>query len=159
MISWQTRRSLLSLPNMSDALINLRVPAATKGRWIRASRAVDQKLSDYIISAVEAYMQKQLTRLAIPDDIEFAALQLARDADGAVSFDWAVIERICRANNLPVELLREGPEDNIGALLIGWYSAHRSAGGAPDPVAEDLVAEVRAEAVAGQEFSYQPGRA
>lgn len=144
---------------MSDALISLRVPAATKGRWVRASRAAGQRLTDYITSAVEAYMQQQLTRLAIPDDIDFAALHLARDADGAVSFDWAVIERICRANNLPVELLREGPEDNIGALLIGWYSAHRNAGGAPDPVAEDLLAEVIAEDAAGQAFSYEPGRA
>lgn len=104
-------------------------------------------------------MQQQLTRLAIPDDIDFAALHLARDADGAVSFDWAVIERICRANNLPVELLREGPEDNLAGLLIGWYSAHRNAGGAPDAVAEDLLAEVQAEAAAGQAFSYEPGRA
>lgn len=144
---------------MSDALINLRVPAAIKGRWVRASRAAGQRLTDYITSAVEAYMQQQLTRLAIPDDIDFAALHLARDADGAVSFDWAVIERICRANNLPVELLREGPEDNLAGLLIGWYSAHRNAGGAPDPVAEDLLAEVQAEAAAGQAFSYEPGRA
>lgn len=144
---------------MSDALINLRVPAAIKGRWVRASRAAGLRLSDYITSAVEAYMQQQLTRLAIPDDIEFAALHLARDADGAVSFDWAVIERICRANNLPVELLREGPEDNLAGLLIGWYSAHRNAGGAPDAVAEDLLAEVQAEDAAGQAFSYEPGRA
>jgi hypothetical protein len=144
---------------MSDALINLRVPAATKGRWVRASRAAGQRLTDYITSAVEAYMQQQLTRLAIPDDIEFSALRLARDDDGAVSFDWAVIERICRANNLPVELLREGPEDNVAALLIGWYSAHRKAGGAADPVAEDLLAEVQAEDAAGQAFSYEPGRA
>lgn len=40
-----------------DALIHLRVPAATKGRWVRASRAADQRLSDYITCAVEAYMQ------------------------------------------------------------------------------------------------------
>lgn len=144
---------------MSEALINLRVPAATKGRWIRASRAAGQRLTDYITSAVEAYMQQQLTRLAIPDDIEFSALRLARDADGAVSFDWAVIERICRANNLPVELLREGQEDNVAALLIGWYSAHRNAGGAPDAVAEDLLAEVQTEDAAGQAFSYEPGHA
>lgn len=104
-------------------------------------------------------MQQQLARVAIPDDIEFAALHLARDADGAVSFDWAVIERICRANNLPVEMLREGPEDNVAGLLIGWYSSHRNAGGAPDPVAEDLLAEVKAEDAAGQAFSYEPGRA
>lgn len=144
---------------MTDATIHLRIPAATKGRWVRASRAAGMRLTDYITSAVEAYMQQQLTRLAIPDDIEFATLRLARDDDGAVSFDWAVIERICRANNMPVELLSEGPEDNVAALLIGWYSSHRTAGGAPDPVAEDLLAEVQAEDAAGQAFSYEPGRA
>jgi hypothetical protein len=144
---------------MTESLIHLRVPAATKGRWVRASRAAGMRLTDYITSAVEAKMQQQLTRLAIPDDIEFTTLRLARDADGAVSFDWSVIERICRANNLPVELLREGPEDNVAGMLIGWYSAHRNAGGAHDPVAEDLLADVQAEDAAGQAFSYEPGRA
>ena len=144
---------------MTESLIHLRVPAATKGRWVRASRAAGMRLTDYITSAVEAKMQQQLTRVAIPDDIEFSSLRLARDADGAVSFDWGVIERICRANNLPVELLREGPEDNVAGMLIGWYSAHRNAGGAHDPVAEDLLADVQAEDAAGQAFSYEPGRA
>ncbi len=144
---------------MTESLIHLRVPAATKGRWIRASRAAGMRLTDYITSAVEAKMQQQLTRVAIPDDIEFSSLRLARDADGAVSFDWGVIERICRANNLPVELLREGPEDNVAGLLIDWYSAHRAAGGAPDPVIEDLVAEAAAEDAAGQPYSHAPGRA
>ena len=144
---------------MTDATIHLRIPAATKARWVRASRAAGMRLTDYITSAVEAKMQQQLTRVAIPDDIEFSSLRLARDADGAVSFDWGVIERICRANNLPVELLREGPEDNVAGLLIGWYSDHRSAGGAPDAVAEELLAEVIAEDAAGQAFSYEPGRA
>ena len=144
---------------MTEAIIHLRLPAATKGRWVRASRAAGMRLTDYITSAVEAKMQQQLTRLAIPDDIEFTTLRLARDADGAVSFDWSVIERICRANNLPVELLREGPEDNVAGMLIGWYSAHRNAGGAHDPVAEDLLADVQAEDAAGQAFSYEPGRA
>lgn len=144
---------------MTDTVIHLRVPAATKSRWVRASRAAGQRLTDYITRAVEAYMQQQLTRLEIPDDIEFSALRLARDADGAVSFDRSVIERICRANNLPVELLSEGAEDNVAGLLIGWYSTHRADGGAPDPVAEDLLAEVQAEAAAGQAFSYEPGRA
>ena len=144
---------------MTDSLIHLRVPAAVKGRWVRASRAAGQRLTDYITSAVEAYMQQQLTRLAIPDDIEFATLRLARDADGAVSFDWSVIERICQASGMPVELLREGPEDNVAGLLIGWYCAHLERGGAADPVAEDLLAEVRAEDAAGQHVSHAPGRA
>lgn len=144
---------------MTDALIHLRVPAATKGRWVRASRAAGMRLTDYITCAVEAYMQQQLARVVIPEDLQFSDLNLARDSDGCVSFDWGVIERICTASGLPVELLREGPEDNVAGLLIGWYQAHRQRGGAPDPVAEDLLAEVRAEESAGQPFSHAPGRA
>jgi hypothetical protein len=37
-----------------DALIHLRVPAATKARWVRESRAAGQKLSTWIIDRVEA---------------------------------------------------------------------------------------------------------
>ncbi|AQZ95447.1 hypothetical protein BVH74_12110 [Halopseudomonas phragmitis] len=144
---------------MTESLIHLRVPAATKGRWVRASRAVGLRLTDYITQAVEAYMQQQLTRVAIPDDIEFSDLKLARDPDGAVSFDWAVIERICHASGLPLEMMRDAPEDNVASLIIGWYQAHRADGGAADPVADDLIAEAMAEDAAGQQFSHQPGRA
>lgn len=104
-------------------------------------------------------MQQQMARVAIPDGVDFADLRLARDPDGSVSFDWGIIERICAASGLPVELLREGPEDNVAGLLIGWYQAHRQRGGAPDPVAEDLLAEVHAEDAAGQHVSHAPGRA
>jgi len=144
---------------MSDALINLRVPAATKGRWVRASRAAGQRLTDYITSAVEAYMQQQLARVAIPERLDFADLRLAREPDGSVSFEWGVIERICAASGIPVELLRDGPEDNVAGLLIGWYCAHRERGGNADPVADDLLAEVQAEDAAGQHVSHAPGRA
>ena len=144
---------------MTDSLIHLRVPAATKRRWVRASRAAGLRLTDYITTAVEAYMQQQMARVAIPDGVDFADLRLARDPDGSVSFDWGIIERICAASGLPVEMLREGPEDNVAGLIVQWYMAHRRAGGAPDPVAEDLLAEVRAEESAGQPFSHAPGRA
>ena len=144
---------------MTESLIHLRVPASVKGRWVRASRAAGLRLTDYITSAVETYMQQQLTRVAIPEGLDFADLRLARDADGAVSFDWSVIERICQASNLPVELLRDGPEDNVAGLITHWYMAHRQRGGAVDPVAEDLIAEVRAEDAAGQHVSHAPGRA
>lgn len=36
---------------MNDSLIHLRVPAATKGRWIRASRAAGMRLTDWIVGA------------------------------------------------------------------------------------------------------------
>lgn len=142
-----------------DATIHLRVPAAVKGRWVRASRAAGMRLTDYITTAVETHMQQQLTRLEIPEGVAFSDLRMARDPDGHVSFDWGVIERICAASSMPVELLREGPEDNVAGLIIGWYCAHRERGGAADPVADDLLAEVRAEDAAGQPYSHAPGRA
>lgn len=104
-------------------------------------------------------MQQQMAKVAIPDDIEFADLQLARDADGSVSFDWTAIERICRASGLPVEMFREAPEDNVAGLIAHWYMAHRAQGGSADPVAEDLIGEVAVEDAAGQGFSLPPGRA
>lgn len=143
---------------MTESLIHLRVPAATKGRWVRASRAANMRLTDYITTAVEAYMQ-QLARVAIPDGLDFADLHLMRETDGSLSFDWDVIERICAASDMPVELLRDGPEDNVAGLMMAWYAEHRQRGGAADPVAEDLIGEVRAEDAAGQRISHAPGRA
>lgn len=128
-----------------DSLIHLRVPAATKGRWIRASRAAGMRLTDWIVDAVEAHIQQQMAKVAIPDDLDFSDLSLARDPDGGVSFDWAVIERICEASALPVEMFRDAPEDNVSGLIVGWYQAHRQHGGKSDPVAEDLIAEAVAK--------------
>lgn len=142
-----------------DATIHLRVPAALKGRWIRVSRAADMRLTDWIIEAVEAHMERQLTRIAIPDDVQFSDLKLQRDPDGAVSFDWTPIERICAASNLDPAILRDGPDDNVAGLIAHWYGVHRAAGGDPDPVQEDLLLELRAEDAAGQPYSHQPGRA
>ena len=95
-------------------------------------------------------MRQQLTNVAIPDDLTFSDLHLSRDPDGRVSCDWAVIERICEASSLPVEMFRDAPEDNISRLIVGWYQAHRQHGGDADPVAEDLIAEVFAEEKAGR---------
>lgn len=144
---------------MSESLIHLRVPAAVKGRWVRASRAAGMRLTDYITAAVEAYMQQQMAEVVIPDDLTFSDLHLSRDPDGSVSFDWAVIERICEASGLPVEMFRDAPEDNVSQLIVGWYHAHLQQGGPRDPVQDDLIAETLAEDAAGQRFSHKPGRA
>ena len=144
---------------MTDSLIHLRVPAAVKGRWVRASRSAGMKLTDYIVDAVEAYMQQQMTRITIPNDVKFTDLKLQRDADGAVSFDWTPIERICRASGLDAALLRDGAEDNVSALIMGWYRAHIDAGGERDAVQDDLIAEAITEDAAGQHYSHEPGRA
>jgi len=144
---------------MADAIIHLRVPAITKGRWIRASRAAGLRLTDWIVDAVEAQMKQQLANVSIPDGLSFGDLKLSRNADGSVSFDLAVIERICTVSDLPVALFLDAPEDNVSGLIVAWYEAHRQQGGAPDMVAEDLIAEVIAEEQAGQSHSLEPGRA
>lgn len=91
--------------------------------------------------------------------VGFADLKLARDPDGGVSFDWDVIGRICAASNLPPEILRDAPEENVAGLIMGWYRSHLNAGGEPDPVAEDLISETHIEDERGQHASHQPGRA
>lgn len=141
---------------VTESTIHLNVSAALKGRWVRASRMAGMKLSDWIIDAVEAHMR---AHIKIPDNIDFSDLKLSRDKDGMVSFDWATIEEICDASGLDIGVFRDAPEDSVSGLIVAWYSAHRGAGGAQDPVAEDLIAEVVAEDSAGQGFSLPPGRA
>ena len=137
----------------------MRVPMALKGRWVRESRAQGMRLTDWIINRVEASMQSRLAAVAIPADVRFSDLKMARAPDGHVSFDWAPIARICAASGQDVAIYRDGPEDNLASLLSAWYHAHRAAGGELDAVYEDLIAEVRAEDVAGQKYSHKPGRA
>lgn len=143
-----------------EALIHLRVPASVKARWVRESRAAGMRLTDWLIDRIEqSAMTTQTLMMVIPPDLQFSELRLARDASGDVSFDWAPIERICRASNVPIETFRDSPEDNVAALLTFWYRAHLEAGGAPDPVQEDLIAEAAAEDAAGQPYSHAPGLA
>lgn len=103
-------------------------------------------------------MTTRAATIAIPNDLDFAALKLARKPDGAISFDWSPIEALCAANGIDIAHFRDGPEDNVSGLIVAWYAAHRQQGGAPDPVAEDLIAETIAEDAAGS-LSHPPGRA
>jgi len=144
---------------VSEATIHMRVPAALKRRWVQLSRAEGYKLTDWIIAAVERDMSQRLTRIAIPHDLTFSDLNLSRDADGQVSFDRSVIERICAASDIPPALFFDTSEDNVAGLIVEWYHAHLNAGGARDAVADDLIAEQQAEDRAGQPFSYPPGTA
>lgn len=102
----------------------------------------------------------KITPIRIPQGMVFSELRLARDPQtGDVSFDTSVIERVEAESGLPAGFFMGQHEDAVASLITGWYSAHRAAGGAADPVAEDLLAEVRAEDAAGQPYSHQPGRA
>lgn len=142
-----------------EALIHLRVPAATKAAWVRESRAAGMRLTDWIIERVEAQQMQQITPISIPADLTFADLKLARDSDGMVSFDTSVISRIEAASGLPDGFFMGQHEGAVAELLTHWYRLHIDGGGAPDAVQEDLIAETRAEDVRGGGFSHQPGRA
>ncbi len=103
---------------------------------------------------------KKIIPIAIPQRMDFSELRLARDPHtGDVSFDTAAIERIESESGLPAGFFMVQQEDAVASLITTWYSAHRAAGGDIDPVAEDLIAEVRAEDSAGQPYSHSPGRA
>lgn len=102
----------------------------------------------------------KITPISIPIGMAFSELRLERDSQtGDVSFDTAVIERIEQESGLPTGFFMGQHEDALASLITTWYSAHRAAGGDSDPVAEDLLAEVRAEDAAGQLYSHKPGRA
>lgn len=139
--------------------IHLNVPSALKARWVRESRAAGMRLTDWIVARVEAQPVTKLTTIAIPPGLSFADLKLARDADGMVSFDTSVIARIEAFSGLPDGHFMGQPEDALSDLITQWYRTHLAAGGAPDPVQEDLIGEVRAENAAGQHASHAPGRA
>lgn len=143
-----------------DALVHLRIPAATKARWVRESRAAGMRLTDWIVQRVEAQDMKQTTPIILPEGLAFADLQLARDpATGDVSFSTPIVERIERASGLPAGFFMGQDEGALASLITTWYAAHLQAGGERDPVADDLIAEARAEDAAGQPYSHRPGQA
>lgn len=98
----------------------------------------------------------QRRRITIPDGLAFADLKLARDSDGAVTFDSAAIVSICEASGIDPSTFIESHEDNVAGLIVAWYGEHRAHGGAADPTAEDLIFETKIE---GERGSHQPGRA
>ena len=57
----------------SDSLIHLRVPAATKARWVRKSRAAGMRLTDWITSRIE----QSMTTITISFDVPAAAFARA----------------------------------------------------------------------------------
>lgn len=91
--------------------------------------------------------------ITIPADVDFSDLRLARDpVSGDISFEGDIVQSICENNELPFQV------DAINALLVAWYAHHRRDGGALDPVMEQIIAEVEAEAITGIEMRGGTGR-
>jgi hypothetical protein len=91
-------------------------------------------------------MHEKYLAFKIPEGLRFADLKLARDSDTLdISFDWQPVEHICEASGIDPSLLRDAPEDNISSLIVAWYAQHREAGGPKDPIAEQIIKEVRRE--------------
>lgn len=64
----------------------------------------------------------------------FSTLRLTRDLEtDEIEFDEPALMAAADAMGETIT----GPDD-VGRVLHQWYTAHRAAGGAPDPVAEDL---------------------
>ena len=100
----------------------------------------------------------QSLKITIPSDLDFSALQLARDASGTVSFDWTPIERICAASGIDLAVFSDSAEDNVAGLVVAWYAEHRQRGGTPDAVAEDLISDMQVDYERCGGISHQPGR-
>ena len=95
--------------------------------------------------------------LQVPDDLDFTALDLRRDpVTQEVLVAWAPIERICELSGVDPRIFLESHEDNVSRLVVAWYDMHRHHGGAPDAVAEQLLAEAVADELFG-EINVQPG--
>jgi hypothetical protein len=82
--------------------------------------------------------------ITIPEHIAFADLALARVVEmRETTMDVTPLLAICAANGIAPRMLEN--EDNLSGLIAAWYHHHRAAGGAPDPVMEQMTAEVAAE--------------
>lgn len=98
--------------------------------------------------------------LTIPASLSFSDLKLTRDTvTGDIVFSWAAVQELCTASGVDIALFCGAHEDNVAGLITEWYSRHRKHGGKPDPVAEELLAEIMVEDVLGDGISYPPGRA
>ena len=101
----------------------------------------------------------QIKKITIPENLHFADLKLARDNNGAVSFDVATIESVCAASGIKSDVFMVSHENNVAGLIISWYQAHIANGGDPDATAEDLILEAKLEDQHGGGFSLPAGRA
>ena len=65
---------------MTDSLIHLRVPAATKARWVRESRAAWMRLTDWIVARIDGQKRKAMIQYTIRPTVMTVDTRAAADA-------------------------------------------------------------------------------
>ncbi len=95
--------------------------------------------------------------IIIPPGLNFADLQLEREPG---------TKRLLFRSETLIELMRENDfdqqtffreEDLVAWLIAEWYLAHRSTGGDPDPVADEILDEVGSALTSGMPAVWMGG--
>ena len=83
-------------------------------------------------------------KIVIPGDVQFEDLALERDpVTKRLLYKPEPLAKLFMANELALQALFDD-EDVVCWLVAEFYLNHRRAGGEPDPVAEEVLAEVAA---------------
>ncbi|MBI3103257.1 MAG: hypothetical protein HYY98_17145 [Burkholderiales bacterium] len=84
----------------TDALIHLRVPAATKARWVRESRAAGMRLTDWIVTRIDGQKgEKTMIQYTIRPSVLTVDTRAAADAcnrelaSAGDTFDRSAVEK------------------------------------------------------------------
>lgn len=94
---------------------------------------------------------KLMATWIVPKGLNFSDLALAREPDGGdLSFNVTALERFCKGNNLDVDSLLEGDDDELCLVIYRWYQIHLAQGGAPDPIQSMIIAEIEVEDLYGE---------
>lgn len=116
-----------------EALVHLRVPAATKARWVRDSRAAGQRLTDWIIERVERSEGQNMRVLKINDSLagqyHGAGWALAAISGGQV----VALRYVADVAGPPIEDVASGP--HAAFFIRRWLDTAAAA-----PVVRELSA-------------------
>ena len=83
----------------TNALIHLRVPAATKARWVRESRAAGMRLTDWIVARIDGQKGKTMIQYTIRPSVLTVDTRAAADAcnrelaSAGDTFDRSAVEK------------------------------------------------------------------
>ena len=142
-----------------SGLVVIRATRLQRERWGALARAQGRALKHWILDTLDAEVERSMMKITIPANLPFSALRLGRAEDGSVLFSRDAVKQVARASGLPVQFFLNTDENNVASLIVAWYQVHRQHGGEPNPVADDLIAEVAFEDATGQSYSLSAGRA